>query len=143
MARRYTRTYPQLVVFKGKHSDGFYLVDSKEAEEKMFLEVLTDRFNTGWYSWMKDHKPYGIKPSYSREDIEKMPESMVKEKESFIRDISKWEKEEKQSKIFREDYLSIEKSVREKDGKLASLMISEYSEGDYEGFEYCSFTHIK
>ena len=140
---RYNRTYPQLVVFKEKHGDNFYLVDSKESEEKMFLDVLTDRLNTGWYSWMKEHKPYGKEPSYSREDVEKMPDSMAKEKDSFIKEISKWEKEQKQSSLFKSDYLQIEKSVNEKDGKLASLMIREYSEGEYEGYEYCNFTHIK
>lgn len=143
MARRYSRTYPQLVLFRGKYGDDYYLVESKEAEEKMFLDVLTDRFNTGWYSWMKEHKPYGTKPPYTREDIEKMPESMDKEKSSFLKVISKWEKEEKESTSFRRDSELMEKSVKEKDGKLASDLISEYSEGEYEGFEYCDFTHLK
>ena len=30
--------YPQLIVFREKHGDNYYLVESKEAEYKMFLE---------------------------------------------------------------------------------------------------------
>lgn len=140
---KFTRTYPQLVVFREKYGDNFYLVESKEAEQKMFLEVLTDRFNQGWYSWFKDYKPYETKPSYTRDDIEKMPNSMESEKKKYLLEISKWERSEKEAQGIRNDYQNIVKAVESKDGSAAEKLIREYSDGEYERFDYENFTHIK
>jgi len=41
------RNYPQLIIFHEKHGDGYYLVESREAEEKMFLQVLEERNQYG------------------------------------------------------------------------------------------------
>ena len=65
------------------------MVDSAEAEKKMFLQVLKERNQEGWYSWMKDYKPYGESPKYTREDIEKMPPSMEAEKKRLMTEFTK------------------------------------------------------
>lgn len=140
---KFTKTYPQLVVFHEKHGDNFYLVESREAESKMFLEVLKDRFSIGWYSWMKNHKPYGMKPPYTKDDIEKMPDSMGSEKKKYLLELSKWEREESESQGINNDYQLILKAIETNDGLIAEKIIREYSDGEYDGFEYESFTHIK
>ena len=50
--------YPRLVVFKEKYGDSYYLVSSKESENKMFFDVLLERYNSKWYDWMKDYTDY-------------------------------------------------------------------------------------
>ena len=141
MAR--VRVYPQLVVFKEKHGDNYYLLASAEAELKMYLDVLTSRFKENWYSWMKDYKPYGKAPLYTKDDISKMPDIMVDEKKKLLLELIKWEKAEKEASLIRREYASMEKAVETKDGKLAHELISNNSDGEYEGYEYVSFTHIK
>lgn len=129
------RTYPQLFVFNEKHGDRYIMVHSPEAEEKMFLKVLTERNQQGWYSWMKDYKPYGDAPKYSREDIDKMPESMEFEKKRFMQELTRWEKLEKEADNIRNDWSRIQKAIQKNDGKLAYRLIDTYRDSEYEGYE--------
>lgn len=137
--------YPQLIVFREKHGDSYYLVESKEAEYKMFLEVLTERNQYGWYSWMKDNKPYftGTKPTYTKEDLDKMPESLDSERKKLLSELIRWEKAEKESEKLKNDYRLIQEAIKNSDGKLAYKLLDQYSEDEYSGWSRESYTHIK
>lgn len=141
------RNYPQLIIFHEKHGDGYYLVESREAEEKMFLQVLEERNQYGWYKWMKDYKPCRHTndpvPTYTKEDIMAMPDSMETEKKRLLAEFSKWEREEKEAQKIRTDWEKIQKTIQEKNGKMANYLLDEFRDGEYDGFEYVSFEHIK
>jgi len=142
-----TRNYPQLIVFNEKHGDNYFLVESKEAEEKMYLDVLTNRNKYGFYSWMKDYKPYRHPndpvPTYTKEDILSMPDSMEAEKKRLMNEYLRYEKSEKEATKIRQNWIQIQEAIEKKDGKLAYELISDFSDGEYEGYENISFTHIK
>jgi len=137
------KTYPQIYVFKEKHGDIFYLIESEEAENKMFLEVLSDRKKCGWYDWMKDYIPYEKKPTYIKEDIESMPDSMLEEKKRLLNEYKKYERSEMEAKNIRNKWVKIQESVETKNGELAGRILNSLNGGEYEGFESVSFEHIK
>lgn len=139
------KNYPQLIVFNEKHGDNYFLVESKEAEEKMYLEVLTDRNKYDNYSWMKDYKPYRTDPipTYTKEDIYAMPISMESEKKRLMSEYLKYERSEKEAASIRKSWILIQEAIEKNDGKLAQELIREFSDGEYEGYESVSFTHIK
>lgn len=136
------RNYPQIFVFNEKHGDRYLMVDSADAEKKMFLQVLKERNEQGWYSWMKEYKPYGESPKYTREDIEKMPSSMELEKKRLMMEFTKWERLEKEASQIRNDWSKIQKAISESNGKMAAYLIDSYSEGEYEGYQRVDFEHI-
>lgn len=137
------KNYPQIVVFNEKHGDRYFLIESKEAELKMYLDVLKNRNMSGYYTWMMDHKPYGKAPAYTKEDIRLMPASMEEEKKKLLNDLLKYEKEEKESSQIRKDWNKIQESIDKNDGELARELIHEFRSGQYEGFESVSFEHLK
>lgn len=140
-----TKNYPQLIVFNEKHGNNYFLVESKEAEEKMYLNVLTERNKYGYYSWMKEYKPYRIDPvpTYTKEDIYSMPDSMGAEKKRLMNEYLKYERSEKEAASIRENWIKIQEAIEKNNGKLAHELISEFSDGEYEGYETVSFTYIK
>jgi hypothetical protein len=60
------RTYPQLFTFNEKYGDRYIMVHSPEGEEKMFLKILKERNQEGWYYWMKDYKDDKIKSDWNK-----------------------------------------------------------------------------
>lgn len=143
MIRKLQSEYPKLYVFHEKHGDNHYLVESLESELKMFLTVLKERNNIGWFNWMKDHKPYSKAPLYSKEDILSMPVSMDREKSRLLSEYLNYEKMEKECQSIRNDWVHIQEAIKNEDGKLAHRILSDLSDGEYEGFESVDFTHIK
>lgn len=134
--------YPQLFVFREKHGDHYVMVDSKEDEEKMFLKILKERNDDGWYSWMKDHKPYGEAPKYTKEEIDKMPDSMESLKKKLLFEYNKWERLEKEASLIRSDWNKIQKAINNNDGKMAHYLIDSNSDDEYSGYERVWFEHI-
>lgn len=58
------REYPYLLIFKEKHGERYYLVQNESEPRKIYLHVLTERFKSGWYDWMK-HEPGPMKIRYN------------------------------------------------------------------------------
>jgi len=143
--RNNTLKYPQLIVFKEKHADQYYLVESKEAEYRLFLQVLTERNKLDWYSWMEDVRPYfvGPIPKYNREDIDKIPESLESEKKKLLSELIRWEKAEKESEEIKKDYKLIQEAIKNSDTELAYKLLNKYSQDEYSGWSRESYTHIK
>lgn len=128
-----------VVVFKEKHGDRYFVVNSPDALYRASLEVLKERYNNEWYNWMKDHKPYEgtntVRPTYTLAEVNALPESMSNEKEKMTKEINKWAKEDKEAAEIRETFTSIEKAISEKDGQAAYSILSELKDGEYEGFQ--------
>lgn len=127
-----------VVVFKEKHGDRYFVVNSPDALYRVSLEVLKERYNNEWYNWMKDHKPYEgtntVRPTYTLAEVNALPESMSNEKEKMTKEINKWAKEDKEAAEIRETFTSIEKAISEKDGQAAYSILSELKDGEYENF---------
>ena len=96
---------------------------------------------------MKDYKPCRHAndpvPTDTKEDIMAMPDSMETEKKRLLAEFSKWEREEKEAQKIRTNWEKIQKVIQEKNGKMANYLLDEFRDGEYDGFEYVSFEHIK
>jgi 5-hydroxyisourate hydrolase-like protein (transthyretin family) len=139
---KYTPTFvaapfePVILKFKEKHGDRHYVPKTPDEVYRIFLEVLEDRNDQGWYSWYKDMKNDTPKPKYTRSEVNGLPESMEKVKPTLIKEIENWEAAEKVTKEFHELGAKIAKAIADKDGRLAYEIIENNREGEYEGFEF-------
>ncbi len=136
-------TYPKIYVFKEKHGEMHYLLGSQEAEDKMFLEVLTQRNGYNYYGWMKDYHPYGVAPSFTLEEIDLLPPSMVHEARKLRSDYNNWQKKEEVGSAYRFNYINVQEAIETQNAGLAKSLLTEFCANEYEGFQQVSFTHFK
>ena len=137
------KEYPRGFVFKEKHGDLYYLVQNEEELNKMWLQVLKDRHQQGYYNWMKDYVPYGLKvPKYTQEEILALPPSMTEEQQKMMLELKKYNASIKEQNNTRNDFIQIEKTLSTNNGKLAYLCLQNFSNGEYEGFEEIGFQKI-
>ena len=87
---------PKIILFRDKHSSSYYIVTNHKEAEKVFLKELTNRLNhSGYLNWMKDYKNDSVKPKFTKEEVDALPDSMKSEKESLLKKILQYQKEEK------------------------------------------------
>lgn len=137
---------PVIIKFNEKHGDRFYLARSEEEAKGIYFLVLKERFDQKYYSYMKDYIPYQMKnltkPEYTIEDINTMTISGISSIQDF-EELKKRMKErvhlyyklEKDQIETREKYFEIEKVLEQIDGVGAYNILSDFKEGEYEGFE--------
>ena len=88
---------PWVLIFNGKHGNGYYLVRSKEELNKCFLKELLDK----WYSRNRNY--YFFK--YDESDIKEKKEEVEKKKKEF--DLLKSQGVEEESLRYFKDQLTI------------------------------------
>lgn len=122
-------TEPRLLVFREKHGVSYYLVNDDNMLYAAALKVLTQRFETGYWYYKPAKKPEA--PDFTQEQVATMPASMqagANEKLSaYTRALRRYDVEV-------EDYESIKKAVKAKDGKLAWQSLCAHQNAEYEGF---------
>ena len=129
-----------IIIFKQKYGTRYFVVNKPEDASKVFLKILIERNTEGWFDWMKNHVPLenstnSIRPTYTLEDIEKLPESMKGEVEKMKKEVQRWNRYDSESKAYRETYASIQESINNNDGDEAYRIFSLLKDGEYDGYE--------
>jgi benzoyl-CoA reductase/2-hydroxyglutaryl-CoA dehydratase subunit BcrC/BadD/HgdB len=100
-----------------------------------FLSKLTQRFNEGWYDYLKETKNSLEAPRFTKEEVEKLPESFVNKKSEFLEEIKKYERQEKILRESLEEYNEIQEAVSTSDGRLAYQLMRDLKDGGSSDFE--------
>ena len=119
---------PVLIIWKGD-GDSYEVAATPAKAYVSFLSKLTQRFNEGWYDYLKQAKNSLEAPRFTKEEVEKLPESFVNKKDEFLKEIEKYERQEKILRQSLEEYKEIQEAVSTSDGRLASQLMRDLESG--------------
>lgn len=120
----------QIVVFKEKHGDRYFIINSPDDFKRICLSIVKERNGFGWYSHLDSQKE-PVMPSFSKEDISQLPQE-------FQSDASKtWSKYERDLRVYKDFQflINLRNLALEGDGVSAVKFVREMSENEYEGYE--------
>lgn len=119
---------PKLVVLHEKHGDYHFLIKNEEEMAAWAVSVVKERNNQGYYPDMADEP----KKPFDESIIETLPETIkavaVKEMETWKAQYAWYLKELDTAK-------TVEKIIKEKDGKEAWKFLLNRRDGEYEDLE--------
>lgn len=130
-----SRGWPQLLIFKDKHSNSYYLINDMEALGRACLEVLKSRLNPQ-YGYIYDpskEKIYGLVDELTQEAAEALPEP-YRAQALQARKNNERLRRDRDEEI--EQYCAAKKALKEKDGMAAYLVLDRRKDYEYEGFEF-------
>lgn len=128
------KEFPALLVFNSKYGESYYLLQKQEDLYPPFVAHLTDAFESRRFNYLKkDTKP--VKPQYTKEDLEKIPEFLAAEKIKLNEAINNYERQLKQYEDDLNIYNKIKEAVESKDPMLCYKMYTIVVEND-EYIEY-------
>lgn len=122
-------TEPSVLVLKEKHDDLYFHVPDEATLHKVALDILTKRLKSGdWYYDLRQDVPKS--PELTKEQIEALPDGRIKE-------IARKEVDNYQSRLRSyqhevEDYVNLQRAVKDKDGKAAWRALLRRHCGEYE-----------
>jgi len=122
---------PGVLVCYEKHATVLYWAVTQEQLYKHALDILTDRFQNGWYySPELDNSD----PEIPYHQIDEMPEGSIKK--AAITAYRNWQRRKKQNIDARDDYKAIKYTVESsKDGEEAWFWLRNMNDGEYERIE--------
>ena len=84
--------YPKIVVFNEKHGELYYIFnpDDPEAQGRIALKVVKERFECGWYYDPKGDEPEKL--SYTNDSIKDLPKDL---RQGAIRNLGIYKREKK------------------------------------------------
>jgi hypothetical protein len=118
--------YPVIVIFKEKHGDRYFIANNQEELGKICLQVLTERFDDGyWY-----YKP---EPLGEDDKIIDIPEDLPEDVKGDIeRRNGAMRNKIRSHKYAVHDYKLIEKAYQDRDPKAAYHVLQNRSAYEYE-----------
>lgn len=124
------KTWPQLIVVKEKHDNGYYLVNDVEAVWRWALAILKERLDQRWY--YKPDEPK-LREEVPDDVMDKLPESLRKK--------AKDDKQSNKSNMKRyqrdmEVWNDIHTALTEQNGALAFKVLDDRKDHEYEGFTF-------
>ena len=129
-------SWPQLLIFKDKHTTAYYLCKDQEAVGRACLVVLKERLHPQ-YGYIQHPGPeseiYGLKEELTQEAAEALPEPYREQALDVIADNARrrgaWREQV-------EAYESAKRAVTEQDGNLAFMILNDRRDWEYEGFDF-------
>jgi len=131
------RQYPEIIIFKGKHGDSYYLAHNPKEFGEIFLKVLKERFDEGYYKWMDGYVPYQLqelKPDYSLADIDALPVSMEKEANEMRHKLKVYQDKLREQREALRTYALIKETIESSLCQTAYALLREFSSNQYEEF---------
>lgn len=129
---------PMVLILHEKHGELHFHVPDETALFKFSLDIVTKRLRAGfWYPDPKDYVPQD--PGMTKEQAEALPPGPIRN--SAMSAVSAYRTALNTHRSVVEGWETVQKSVKEKDGKLAWRVLRDYSDGEYQRVsleKYCS-----
>jgi len=129
---------PQVLVFNEKHGERYFHVPNDETLFAVALHVLTERNAEGYWYYKPEPKEKPEAPDVTEEQIATLPKSLQPAAAQKLREYKRALRDYQDSV---EDYESIEKALRDKDGRVAWECIRD--RGDHEGYSLERYEKIE
>jgi hypothetical protein len=122
---------PGVLVVSEKHGTSYYWALTQEQKHAQALEILTERFENGWYYCPE---PAPTNPELTCAQIEKLPvgETQQAAKKVFHR----WKRNWEQTEQARDQYKLMQEAIEKKDGYLAWVLLEERYDNEYEKIRF-------
>lgn len=125
----------QILIYKEKYGNSYYNVFTITQLYKVALEIVQNRMDDGYIQEFNLPE----KLDFTKEDIEKLPESLRKEAEKKL---EYYQANLKSIKENNQSFLDAKKAVETQDGYLAWLVLNNRAGYEYENFEIVSVTDL-
>jgi hypothetical protein len=130
--------FQQIVVFKEKHGDRHFIVNTRQELEKVALKIVLERNDEGYWYDFSSKEP--VEPKIKKEDAEKFGDNIANAITREWKDYEYSVKQYKKDKVLKD---ALEKIVKNKDGGLALQFLESMKDGEYEGFEVITGEEIE
>lgn len=134
---------PVIIKLNEKHGDRYFIAKDPDHAKKVWLHILQMRYDEKEYEWMKRYTNSKIKPEFTQKEIDNLPDSMIEAKKQMQTALKVWEKAEKEVDEYLLTYNEIEQALINKNGIEAFNLLSEFKQGEYEGFEIIDSEEIE
>ncbi len=124
--------YPRLLLNKDKYSTAYYLVQDEAALWRACLMILKVRVDSD-YMQAPDDKPYDLQKVLPKEQVEALPEPYRSEELKKLKHNNRVTAEHQEEV---EQWQQVQQALKDKDGKLAFMILKERNGHEYEGFEF-------
>lgn len=120
---------PMVLILHEKHGELHFHVPDESALFKIALDIVDKRLRAGhWYLDPKDYEPKN--PGMTKEQAEALPEGPIRK--AALDEIGRHQRQLNEYRWIKEGWETIQKAVKEKDGRLAWRVLRDHSDGEYQ-----------